>query len=123
MLSWFGRRLNISTNRASAFEVDRLEARWLLAANTAPVLDSINDVNIPEGKPYILPFTASDGNSAQKLRYSISTTGNVNVKLHKGNPFLRLVIDEEVPAKPATRVEPAVPAKTKPVGTRTFELL
>src|ERR1041385_7107629 len=123
MLSRFARSLLIPTKDNTAFEVDLLEARWLLAANAAPVLDPIQDVTVPADKPYILPFTASDTNDSQALKYSISTTGNVNLKLHKNNPFLRLSIDEEVPAKPATRVAPAVPAQTNHLGTMTFELL
>src|SRR5437773_1611690 len=102
MLSWFSRRSSIPTKNNLAFGMDLLEARWFLtaAANTAPVLDAIANVKAPAGKPYILPFTASDANG-DALRYSITTSGNVDVKLHKNNPYLNLVIDEEVPAVPA----------------------
>jgi len=84
------RKLASKAPRLHRARVETLESRQLL--NALPVIDPIADVSLPGGKPYIMPIVANDADG-NPLSYSFySSNPAIKVQLHKGNPYLRLTV-------------------------------
>jgi cyclophilin family peptidyl-prolyl cis-trans isomerase len=76
-----------SSRRVRLFEA--LEPRWLMAN---PVIADIDDVTLPGGKSIILPLNASDADGGPITYTVTSDDADFKVKLHAGNPYLRLTV-------------------------------
>src|ERR1043165_3142319 len=69
--------------------LETLEQRLLLDGTT--VLDAFKNVEAPAGKGLIIPLTATAANGADTLTYQITSSNpNIKIKLHEGNPYLKL---------------------------------
>jgi len=80
------RAFSVATGRSF---VEQLEGRVLLAY---PVIEAIANTNVPADKALIVPVRASDADG-HALTYTVSSSSNdVEVVLHTGNPFLRLTV-------------------------------
>ena len=64
----------------------------------APVIDTIPNANIPAGKSFILPVTASSPNAWPLTFTATSSTNRITVEVHTNNPFWKINVVQVAPA-------------------------
>ena len=67
-------------------------------AFSAPVIDSIGNVNIPAGKSLILPVTAASPNGRPLTFTATSSTNRITVEVHTNNPFWKMSVAQAAPS-------------------------
>lgn len=64
----------------------------------APVIDQIPNANIPAGKSFIVPVTASSPNLRPLTFTATSSTNRITVEVHTNNPFWKMNVVQVAPA-------------------------
>jgi cyclophilin family peptidyl-prolyl cis-trans isomerase len=62
-----------------------------------PVIDPLNNVNVPAGKPLIIPITATSPNGRPLTFTATSSTNGIAIIMHTNNPFWKMSVVQAAP--------------------------